>query len=150
MTIRKKHLSSHIVNSILEKYDEPFLKEFLKKVWIDRETECWFIREDWSEYTTYHGQSAHRYSFKVFNPNESLRGVFVCHKCDRRGCVNPKHLFTGTHSDNMKDMRAKKRTSFILNHKHRGLDELKKKDRERNLRFTMHELKYFHGYPNRD
>ena len=38
-------------------------------------------------------------------------GLFVLHKCDNSKCVNVKHLFLGTQSDNMIDCYGKKRNS---------------------------------------
>ena len=38
-------------------------------------------------------------------------GMCICHHCDNGACHNPKHLFAGTHKDNIQDMLKKGRQS---------------------------------------
>lgn len=54
---------------------------------------------------------AHRVSYLIKNGNISKDKV-ICHMCDTPSCVNPEHLFEGTHSDNIKDCVNKNRHHF--------------------------------------
>lgn len=87
---------------------------FISKIEINCETECW----EWKagkfldgygafgcylngEYKT---RRAHRVSFEIFN-SIITDGKQILHKCDNKICVNPNHLYEGSHSDNMVDLR---------------------------------------------
>jgi hypothetical protein len=64
---------------------------------------------------------AHRYSFEYFKNEKKLLNsdTLVCHSCDNPKCVNPKHLFTGSYSDNNTDAMKKGRHNYGIRQGHR-------------------------------
>lgn len=56
-------------------------------------------------------KAAHRVSYIIYIGNIPL-DMHVLHSCDNPKCVNPNHLFIGTHQDNMDDRKAKNREAI--------------------------------------
>lgn len=59
-------------------------------------------------FTTKKTFRAHRFSHLLYLGRISSKKS-VCHICDVPSCVNPQHLFLGTHTDNMRDKIKKGR-----------------------------------------
>lgn len=68
-------------------------------------------------------ETAHRISWVLHNGaipkgGGDYRGMCVCHHCDNPLCVNPNHLFLGSHLDNMRDKKAKGRHNPAVGGRH--------------------------------
>ncbi len=88
----------------------------LDRFWskVDKSGECWEWRAG-KEKGGYgvigiNGKSykSHRISYFIKNNFKNFVSL-VCHKCDNPKCVNPDHLFLGSHLDNARDCNLKKR-----------------------------------------
>lgn len=69
-------------------------------------------------------RKAHRMMYEMHRARIP-QGMEACHTCDNPCCVNPDHLFAGSHLDNMADRERKRRRTAPRGSKHAGskLDE---------------------------
>ena len=101
--------------SIIVHLNKKNIERFWAKVDICNEDECWNWKayKDKGGYGTYRMNDkmflSHRVTWTLFNNNDIRDNLHVLHKCDNPACCNPKHLFVGTHADNMRDCEEKGR-----------------------------------------
>lgn len=110
-------------------YEWPIAENLERRFWekVDRRSpdECW----PWLAFRNESGYGmirngpmmalAHRVSHVLHRGERVPVGLQVLHHCDRRSCVNPKHLYVGTNSDNVRDKVTRGR-SHVPQPKKRG------------------------------
>lgn len=97
-----------------------------RNVAVDPTTGCWL----WIGYIQSKGYGqievcgklllAHRFAWTVYHDDTEPVGLLL-HRCDTPACVNPEHLFEGTHMDNHLDAVAKGRVDpmAVSRHSHK-------------------------------
>lgn len=101
----------------MTEFDDKTLARFWSKVNVGGSDDCW----EWTASRHYSGygkfatfpdgkvkfETASRVAYRI--AYGAIPHKLVCHTCDNPPCCNPKHLFSGTHSDNTLDCVAKNR-----------------------------------------
>lgn len=134
--------------NFMEETKERFLKHVDKK----GDDDCW----EWTGARFEKGYGAFKFMGKIARasrvaytlyigeiPNE----LHVLHQCDNPPCVNPNHLWLGTHIDNMRDMIKKGRQRIGVEKEIKyKLTEEQKKEKIRIYNQTPARRKYYKEY----
>jgi hypothetical protein len=122
---------------------QEYIDRFHAKYMPEPNTGCWIwiggYKSNNRAQFFYPGTSglASRISWMIHN-GDIPPNIFVCHRCDNTACVNPQHLFLGTHQDNVDDKVAKSRQARNRGRKAGG------------VKLTQEQVNYIRGLADLD
>lgn len=94
------------MRTLLDRFESKYIPEPNSGCWL---WEAAVVQNGYGTISVNKGmRRAHRVSYELYVGNIP-DNLMVLHKCDVRCCVNPDHLFLGTHQDNMDDREFKGR-----------------------------------------
>jgi hypothetical protein len=103
--------------------DVPFFDEarFWNLVGVDLDDVCWHFGKNQSDVRPAFGRntwaiSAARLIYILVKGRIPKKKPFICHTCDNDWCVNPWHLYAGTHADNTADALHRNRFAKGIKH----------------------------------